>query len=392
LSETLTIKNFGPIKDVTIDIRKVTVLIGEQATGKSVAAKLIHLINFTGLNSFFSSATEFTDELKKYELNSFWQDGKTIIKYESPNLSFENGQYIFSKEVQGHVDIWKEVIARKLADKAFNISRESIEKVTNELMSEVNAREYAKPLLKLIGTSIYIPAERNIISLFNRHPSVFFSSNLKLPQYLVEFGANIAYGSGMMMPRATIEIPELNLNFKERDNNVIVENVAGVETELTQSATGYQSLFPIASTINSINKGMYDKDRDYRIILEEPEMNLFPVTQSKIVNFLVSRENSLVKNLFLTTHSPYILTSLNNLISAFNAGKFDAESASKIIDSKYWVNPDDVAAYMMLPNGKCDDIMDRQENLIMAEKIDGISSELNRQFDQLLGIEFEHSK
>jgi predicted ATPase len=39
--EKIIIKNFGPIEDAEIEIRKVLVLIGEQASGKSTIAKLV---------------------------------------------------------------------------------------------------------------------------------------------------------------------------------------------------------------------------------------------------------------------------------------------------------------------------------------------------------------
>ena len=59
----IRIKNFGPVKegyleeDGWMDIKKVTVFIGNQGSGKSTVAKLIStfntLLNFT-LNIFFS--------------------------------------------------------------------------------------------------------------------------------------------------------------------------------------------------------------------------------------------------------------------------------------------------------------------------------------------------
>ena len=33
-TEKLIVKNFGPIKDAELDLKKVTVLIGEQASGE----------------------------------------------------------------------------------------------------------------------------------------------------------------------------------------------------------------------------------------------------------------------------------------------------------------------------------------------------------------------
>ncbi|MGL5035609.1 MAG: AAA family ATPase, partial [Microcystaceae cyanobacterium] len=40
--QKIVIKNFGPVKDAEIEIKKVLVLIGEQASGKSTIAKLIY--------------------------------------------------------------------------------------------------------------------------------------------------------------------------------------------------------------------------------------------------------------------------------------------------------------------------------------------------------------
>jgi predicted ATPase len=40
--QKIIIKNFGPVKDAEIEIKKVLVLIGEQASGKSTIAKLIY--------------------------------------------------------------------------------------------------------------------------------------------------------------------------------------------------------------------------------------------------------------------------------------------------------------------------------------------------------------
>ena len=54
MKETLHIKNFGPIKEVKLELGKVNVLIGDQGTGKSTVAKLFHII--------YSSAIEFEEQ------------------------------------------------------------------------------------------------------------------------------------------------------------------------------------------------------------------------------------------------------------------------------------------------------------------------------------------
>jgi len=42
--ETLTVKNFGPIREAQLELGKVTVLIGPQASGKSVLVKVLAIL------------------------------------------------------------------------------------------------------------------------------------------------------------------------------------------------------------------------------------------------------------------------------------------------------------------------------------------------------------
>ena len=43
--QKIIINNFGAVKNAEIDIKKVLILIGEQASGKSTIAKLIYFRN-----------------------------------------------------------------------------------------------------------------------------------------------------------------------------------------------------------------------------------------------------------------------------------------------------------------------------------------------------------
>jgi hypothetical protein len=72
---------------------------------------------------------------------------------------------------------------------------------------------------------------------------------------------------------------------------------------------------------------------------------------------------------------------------AYSVGEKYNDESDKIIEKKYWLNPDDVSIYMMLTNGECEDIFDREEGMIKAEKIDEVSRKLNSQFDLLQDIE-----
>jgi len=60
----------------------------------------------------------------------------------------------------------------------------------------------------------------------------------------------------------------------------------------------------------------------------------------------------------------------------------------KIIEKKYWLNPNDVSVYRLLSNGTCESIMDEELKQIKVEKIDEISEVLSEQWHQLANLNF----
>ena len=135
-----------------------------------------------------------------------------------------------------------------------------------------------------------------------------------------------------------------------------------------------------------------NKKRKKTFLVEEPELNLFPTAQNSLMQYLVDKTINLGNSLLLTTQSPYILTSLNNLTYAYLIGQKDSLGVSKEIEEKYWLNPADVSVYMLKTDGGYEDIFDREEGMIKAEKIDGVSTQLNKTFDKLLNIEFKKNE
>ena len=90
----------------------------------------------------------------------------------------------------------------------------------------------------------------------------------------------------------------------------------------------------------------------------------------------------------ITTHSPYILSSFNNLLEAWQvaANKPDGKNeVAKLIDERYWIKPSDFKAYC-IHDGKLESIMDEETGLINGNYLDGVSSEIGSQFDELLRI------
>ena len=401
MSETLTIKNFGPIKDVTIDLRKVNILIGEQATGKSTVAKVLSVCRYFSYIKWDGSfetpnpnESNFSLGLAAWGLSDHIKSN-SFIYYECQNysLTVENKTVNFPEydaETNNITEILIPVFSETLNPRSKEFENllfelENLKPKPNDGYGYEDSFWTVPPgffqnnVAAVMDNPFYLPAERGLQSIF----SLGKSSIKNLSDALFN---QLAKVDGILRRfKDEIEIEPLGIFYKNIDGRGYIRK--GEETEyysLFNAATGYQSTTPVVLTMKYYN-GRRKKRKTF--IIEEPELNLFPKAQSELVNYLVYSTINFDNTILLTTHSPYILTSLNNLMYAYEVGKKEPEEANKIIDKKYWINPDDVSAYMLLTDGTCEDIVDRDEGLIKAEKIDDVTNILNEQFDALLNIE-----
>ncbi|HMX83551.1 MAG TPA: AAA family ATPase, partial [Saprospiraceae bacterium] len=121
------------------------------------------------------------------------------------------------------------------------------------------------------------------------------------------------------------------------------------------------------------------------IVIEEPEAHLFPEAQKEISNLIALMSNVENSQVIITTHSPYILASINNLILANKVGSENAKVADRI-NQNLWIRSDKVYA-ALVANGQAKEIIDSELNIIQQEKIDSVSSTINHEFDFLFQFE-----
>ena len=125
------------------------------------------------------------------------------------------------------------------------------------------------------------------------------------------------------------------------------------------------------------------------LYIEEPEAHIYPSTQKEFVYSLVGMLNGVKKHFcFIATHSPYILTALNNLIQAAETMAESKEKAAKVekrFDKRQTLAYDDVVAYAM-KDGRIESIMDPDLRLISADALDSASEEIADDFNFLLNV------
>jgi len=327
----LYIKAFGPLKEIDIELNEINLFIGENGSGKSVLAKLVTIL------TAFNDLQEKSILKKLKDFNIDYITSQTIIK-------------IYDNESKD--------------DFIFKIENQTVIKDTDWLEST-----------KEIESSQYIPAERNLISLFSQSLSSLVVAEIPLPKFLLHFSSQYE--------KARNEIKELaflDVKYYNNGRDVIYYNDKDY-LELTHSSSGIQSALPLYLAIKYFNKKNH-----HAVIIEEPELNLFPKAQSQTIQYIIENATHINK-LLLMTHSPYVLSTLNILLYAYKVGSLNGvtkEKVSKLVSQKQWINPDKFSAYYM-ENGTVRNIKGTT-GLISENEIDDSSDEISGQFDALVEI------
>ena len=364
-----------------LDLRRINVFIGDQGTGKSTVSKLICICRYFSYisNNFYSNHKSFEDGLFIWGMDEYIKED-TYIKYSNKHYTFNID---FSKDISDYKEL-------KSNSKEFS----SLLKTYNDWHPNPEEHGYVKldiekipdsfflnDVSKILDNPFFIPVERGLQSIFslgktslNNLSDSLFNQFSKIDNIARTF-------------KSDTFIEPLKITYKNENGfGKFKTTEQDSFYPMTSAASGYQALIPIALICKFYEKNLKSKT----IIIEEPELNLFPETQYNLIKYF-SRYYKINKNqFFITTHSPYILSSINNLMYAYNMGLIDAEKTNKIIPKEFWLNSEDVSCYSF-EEGNAFEILDRAEGLINTGKIDSVSKIMGEEFDQLLGIDVEYN-
>lgn len=460
--EKITIKGFGPIQDAEIEVKKLLVLIGEQASGKSTIAKLIYF--FKSLkDDFYSPALglmERTDEFllwgrpneaakakflhffgrpkqqNDFEIIFQFDLGKTLVisqlKGEKLEAAFSQSMMdiLASTEINALrkelADV-EEDLAKDALDWTMFRSNDDIESKRKQMKSH-SLRSQRMGLQIQIGnlanqafgkslTSLFIPTMREAainyppsldkteIASWSKKLSGLSIDDILMSEFITEvdriLGIFKKYGNFDSLfeldnlPFAPQQTEELNnrisailkgkYDFSGDGEQFIHENGF---VNLRDASSGQKSSIRI---IQLIILAEIEKSKAFRVI-EEPEAHLFPISQKALVELLVLLTNSQPENqVIITTHSPYVLSTLNNLLFATRVAEKNPAAEpeiAEIVPAAFRIDPQSFATYSLgnslNPEAKyCENIVDAEMGMIDQNYLDDVSDLLGSEFDRL---------
>jgi predicted ATPase len=407
--ETLIIKNFGPILHCDLVIKRFTILIGKQSSGKSTIAKVLAMLrNPEALNGFIDNASlDFSMEkmddyfgagFRNYEIQNYLKTN-SFIEYKSSNYS------ITLKNSQWSINLSEEVLARLTSERKRVrdlVHAVMMPEARPEKIEDLDREDYSfwiksfglevfSDLSDFVKKSVFIPADRILIPLISDAP--FSNRDLLLPDYLKDF---IAFFEAARRTTLQFKLNFLELTYRFENNENVIFQKGDVKLLLRECSSGVQSIIPLYVVVDYYSKtgragdgSPLDLKYKQAFIVEEPELSLYPTTQKELVYFLVSSCNTNKTNdLLITTHSPYILSALNNMLFAFVTTKKHPERAqeiNEIVDQVHQINPDEFEAYYVA-DGEVRSIFNTELGLISDNEIDSISENILEDYNSLFEI------
>jgi AAA domain, putative AbiEii toxin, Type IV TA system len=414
---TLTVKNFSVIKEAKLEFGKITVLIGPQASGKSLLCRLAYF-----LGQIVPEAVNGLALLRETEEKLFEVIAQEFKERFPPQIwGDEKGEITFSSE-PFVISISMSRTGAKFAAAFNNEFLETFKTWVEEHSLEGSAKDVTKALrtgaVGAVGPfqfdeSVYIPAGRAFFTTPNRGFASMSKSGKNLDWITQRFPNEIDWEYRAML-ESSVPSSDLLPQFCEDAAGILGGRVIRVGGHLlfrplkggqalpfSWLSSGTQELLPLlnplanlvyTSSTNPMNLWEPFSPRIGPIFIEEPELSVFPSTQYELMRLIawLSGEKRLEFPFVITTHSPYILSSFNNLILAGQLGQNERLKKKIKIDERFWIEPKTFRAYS-IHDGKLESILS-DTGLINGEFLDSVSESIGNQFDELLRLEYGKKK
>ena len=357
----LIIKNIGKLKNAEVEINGITVITGENNTGKSTIGKVLWSV-FNGFykidekvyNEKVSELRKIVNKLMKengYDrITDNFKDFFGIFDRTEEKIAVEllkNNRSYSEKEIKFIINTYKENLeigdisnlvdeindTLKISDK--EIIKVIVSRVMNkEFHNQINTvfckekRNIGKINLEIKDRSIDLKVENNEISdiqnyfLINKetvyidNPFILDSYDYEEENHQTHLASNI-FSENENSAISEIKVKKkLNNIYKklnsvlsgeilENKNSKFVYRKNGEDIDLKNLSTGLKT-FAIIKML--LQNGTLEENGT--IILDEPEIHLHPEWQLLFAELIVLLQKEFGMHILLTTHSPYFLNAI----------------------------------------------------------------------------------
>ncbi len=373
----LVIKNLGPIANADLELKKINVIVGPQSSGKSCVLKtachctwMEKRIELAQSAEYFKKDDTFIRTLVDFHKLHGYVKENTYIEYESDFMLFSynnaNKRFIFKwkkdrwnysrsrityipteRNMASVIPNWFNV---KLAEdniRDFMGDWEDARKATIDEIEVLNlgVKYYYDPLSNkdfvVVDDGVKLELTNTSSGLQSLIPLFVHLNYIDKLQFKIKENESISKLNEKKILTNMI-YNELFVKQTEQPSNLVCETPYNREVQYKVGNSYF-----LFETKNSANKFEAITKRfvnNYRcdIFLEEPELNLFPPTETYLIEWLLDIvDGEHPGTLFVSTHSPYVVTSFlekkgrNDIGLLFTKNPYAEGKISVIVASKY---------------------------------------------------------
>ena len=382
----LKVENFAKIKEADIEVNGVTVIAGENNTGKSTIGKVLYCI----YQSFHSLPEQVLNE-RRISIASALRRNEDVLEqfdYFEDAVSFRN---FINQILNSGVDNYKSVLNERDIEikdgtnkKLRDIFSYDTEKIEKQIITEIFSGEFNDQLIPLGSTN---KSSKLVLQIKNKETNEFECIDLHLEKNRMSINSKIdLYKTAIYIdnPFVIDEIRYFNpddnmynymniaelLGLKKRrlnhndvlremlsktfNHNISLIEKSKLETRLDRfieflkdTLQGdiiehdnkfmfYDNTVNETIEIGNLSTGIksfaillkliktYDITDKSLIVLDEPEIHLHPKWQLKFAEILVMLQKEFNLNIVITSHSPYFIRAIEIYLA-----KYDRANVSK---------------------------------------------------------------
>lgn len=379
MTEYLKISNFGPIVEVELDnIAPFTILVGESGSGKSTILKVLSLFRWI---------------YKRVVLRSYVKQANI----NKTGIGFQMKTLLKTSCLEEYLKADTEIIYRR---NDYEISYRN---------KKLNAQSTIPVSQLSLEKICFVSDKRSMIPDFLDN---------KMERRIANFHLQDTMDNFLLATNSIQSFPVDYLNVKlsvVKTNAGIQYMIHGTSEEkysikLKNASSGTQTVLPLSMIVeyyarhfdpkksmdSSLFQYLQDNDRlkdfntaknigeieqkNVHILIEEPELSLYPESQCQLIDYLVDRcffhRPQYNMTLMMATHSPYIVNYINLLL------RRDQKPVADMSDVR--IKPSDVDIYQIVDGQAVSLKIETDENvLIDARLMSDPISEIYREYNSL---------